>query len=413
MEIPGAYRALRDAERLEAASRTEAQGLYRRLGRARYWYLLRIFVVFNFWTFLFVGFPLLLVVGVAAAQRLSRELTPLLRAQLSDTLGDGVVWGLMGAFVLVTGGLALVLGVYARRRIVSRRRLQAALAAKPPARPGGPAGCRQCGAPLDVGPGALGVRCPYCRADNLVALPRAWVAPLAGARTLGAAIEDAACQERDERTRIRASLRCNFIALAVVWLVIFGIPTAIFALIRPEDPTRSYGLDWPPSWRSFADRRLLIYVVDRTTLHHRSAQGRRLETRDLVSSDRYEALAHCSDAILDLVGVQFGASECDDEGCVRRYFVALRHGQQVRFVTRELPEGSRASFLRRAPEGSWWNDDEFGVEMAAAALEAARPAAFRADIDAWYRVDISLPGAVPDAAYRMCAEIDLAGRTRP
>ncbi|MBK8257721.1 MAG: hypothetical protein IPK82_34265 [Polyangiaceae bacterium] len=57
-----------------------------------------------------------------------------------------------------------------------RRDIHASLAASLPERPGGPSRCRRCGAPLDVPAGALGVACTYCRTDNLVALPPAWVA---------------------------------------------------------------------------------------------------------------------------------------------------------------------------------------------------------------------------------------------
>src|SRR5207253_1658793 len=67
-------------------------------------------------------------------------------------------------------------GASGRRRLVERGKLQAELAAKPPSRPGGPARCRRCDAPLDVKPGDLGVRCFYCRTDNLVAMPADWIA---------------------------------------------------------------------------------------------------------------------------------------------------------------------------------------------------------------------------------------------
>lgn len=53
------------------------------------------------------------------------------------------------------------------------------MAARPPARAGGPAQCRQCGAPLVVAAGALGARCSYCGTDNLVALPPEWVEQIA------------------------------------------------------------------------------------------------------------------------------------------------------------------------------------------------------------------------------------------
>jgi hypothetical protein len=50
--------------------------------------------------------------------------------------------------------------------------LQARLAAKPATGESG-AACRRCGAPLDVRPGALGARCVFCGADNLLIVPKA------------------------------------------------------------------------------------------------------------------------------------------------------------------------------------------------------------------------------------------------
>jgi hypothetical protein len=82
-----------------------------------------------------------------------------------------MLWGT--AFTIVA--LGIVLGALGRRRAVGLATLQAALAARPPKRPGGAAECRLCGAPLAIQGNAPGVRCLYCRADNLVALPRAWI----------------------------------------------------------------------------------------------------------------------------------------------------------------------------------------------------------------------------------------------
>src|SRR5689334_9469916 len=48
--------------------------------------------------------------------------------------------------------------------------LGAAFAASPPATPGEPPNCRQCGAPLSVQPDDVLVRCIYCEAESLVRL---------------------------------------------------------------------------------------------------------------------------------------------------------------------------------------------------------------------------------------------------
>jgi len=104
-------------------------------------------------------------------------------------------------FVLMTGGLVILLGV-ALLRVVSVDALPgllacvwitlipaqllaaniamknilvsgatnvgAAFAASPPATAGEPPNCRQCGAPLSVGPDDVLVRCIYCEAESIV-----------------------------------------------------------------------------------------------------------------------------------------------------------------------------------------------------------------------------------------------------
>ncbi len=86
---------------------------------------------------------------------------------LADALGMWI--GLLlsvAAYVLVFAPWVLLR--YCRKSTAAITRLQEALGARPPAQPGGAATCRDCGAALDVPPGALGVRCMYCRTDNLV-----------------------------------------------------------------------------------------------------------------------------------------------------------------------------------------------------------------------------------------------------
>lgn len=88
--------------------------------------------------------------------------------------------------VLATATLlvALLVGVpmvlIGKQRSLARVRIDihASLGATLPERPGGPSRCRNCGAALDTPRGALGVPCVYCRADNLVALPQAWISQI-------------------------------------------------------------------------------------------------------------------------------------------------------------------------------------------------------------------------------------------
>lgn len=111
-------------------------------------------------------------------------------------------------------GLAFIVLVQAPSVVLSRavargelkRRVQGTLAARPPERAGGPACCRLCGAPLLVGRGVIGVRCPYCASDNLVALDSAWIALVrsharASFRTIDAFLDD------ENRLRVEAHER--------------------------------------------------------------------------------------------------------------------------------------------------------------------------------------------------------------
>ncbi|HEY2745066.1 MAG TPA: hypothetical protein VGL86_10605, partial [Polyangia bacterium] len=116
----------------------------------------------------------------------------------------------------VAFGAILALALFGRRRAVDLGRLQRALAAHPPARPGGPARCRDCGAPLSVPPNALGVRCAYCKCDNLVAVPADWLARSRGdVRRVAHEAKSVLSQHRYEtrRLRLRLALRLGILAV--------------------------------------------------------------------------------------------------------------------------------------------------------------------------------------------------------
>jgi hypothetical protein len=118
--------------------------------------------------------------------------------------------------------LPRTLGIYAHRRAGGRRILLAGLIARPPKSPGGPAGCRLCGAPLDVARGALVVRCVHCGADSAVVvrtplLVRARKAARATARTL----DEAVALDRRERAGTRREL-LRELARYALWTSIFG-----------------------------------------------------------------------------------------------------------------------------------------------------------------------------------------------
>jgi len=177
-----------------------------------------------------------------------------IHATLFDVLPNTLVWGGIGVALYATLAVPLAFGVYGNRRTNGRRKLQAALAALPPDREGGPVRCHSCGAPLDVGPADLGLACLYCGADNLVRMPEAWVAKLRTAATrLGTTIASAAREDRERRRTERRTL-----VRRLAWLGIFVPVMAGYGAVLDRE-TDTY----PPSWRAAVatDDRTLIPAV--------------------------------------------------------------------------------------------------------------------------------------------------------
>lgn len=138
--------------------------------------------------------------------------------------------------VLVSTFVPRVLGVYSNRRTVSKMKLVAALAARPPSMPGGPSHCRSCGAPLLANEGGTVARCNYCGTDNLVAitttLVTAVVGRVASIRTL---TDDVAASDRRARSETRRLLFAELGRYALRTLVYTGF-FVIYAIdaSRPE-----------------------------------------------------------------------------------------------------------------------------------------------------------------------------------
>jgi len=125
-----------------------------------------------------------------------------------------------------------------------RMSAHAGLAAVPPVRPGGPSCCRNCGAALDVPQGALGVPYPYCKCDNLVALPAAWLAQVkAGAHADFERIDVALDAMRAARGNARESYWSMFvgtvIALALTLPMAWMLDAAHVKFRRLSEPSRA------------------------------------------------------------------------------------------------------------------------------------------------------------------------------
>lgn len=199
--IPEAYREMRAVARTATADRVEVEELYRRLGKAPSETVYKIGGVvraivgafsiagtgfIRVWRVALVDIgPSLFDGNVDGAGLVIFAIIAL--APLIVVCGllyglDCVVWSVSpgadvwGANISVGAALYVMIVVAGLRqfwqeRIALRRRLQAELVAQPPSHADGPALCRECGAALTVPATAFGVRCDYCGADNLVALP--------------------------------------------------------------------------------------------------------------------------------------------------------------------------------------------------------------------------------------------------
>jgi LSD1 subclass zinc finger protein len=184
----------------ERASREEAEALFATLGEPPSWSQRVAVVLANPWLWL-----LLLPFALATLVRVAMVIQEAIAVAWERATGDRLMhvaappvqWLLSMGLVAAVALLLLVWSLLGKR-VDARRELQAALACKPPETPGGPSGCRHCGAPLTVPPGALGVRCAYCGADNLVLLPAKWV-DRAERATVALRLTAEAARERDER----------------------------------------------------------------------------------------------------------------------------------------------------------------------------------------------------------------------
>jgi DNA-directed RNA polymerase subunit RPC12/RpoP len=222
--LPAAYRELRRIQRDDEAARRRAQALFATLDSPP-WLLTRILAaVFDqpmvgFW--FFFGVPVGLL-SIFAGLAVDARLHPPPAATV------GVIFAVMFLFAFLPRSI----GIYANRRAGGRQLLVAGLAAKPPRHPGGPAGCRQCGAPLEVPPGAIVARCVYCGADSAVLvrtplLARARRAVRAATHT----VEEAAALDRRERAETRGTLLRELRR----YLLVIGTFGGLFAIFAWDD----------------------------------------------------------------------------------------------------------------------------------------------------------------------------------
>lgn len=345
-ELPEAHRAHRDANRRRGAAEAEATAAFAALGRPPPWYA-RMWTVVPWTVVLAFGS----ILAIAGAVRLYFAVL----GSAPDPWRLVVSIGLPAA-VLV---LVLVLGSWGEQRATALGGIQAALAAKPSAQPGGPASCRRCGAPLDAPAGARGARCLYCAADNLTRVPAAWVVRMKRyASKLDDSIEAAWARDRSERrfTAVRALVRGGLLVVPLVGFTVWAY--------------RLHPPDWLPRWQDARAERVVY----------------RYDGRDGERPVMTKLPARLCDPSWHRR--PFEPWECDAAGCGKHYYVPLAGGSSARASV----EAPGARLVARA-RGS--NDRrELPIHDGQADV--------RAPTDGWYEVVLDVPHAAAGDRFALC-----------
>ena len=205
-----AHVALRDAVNGDADARRRAEALARELSAAgpalralgRFvsegGYLLPAFVLMGVGAF----------VSMMALFNLQSFGLSTLHVDVIDVLRDGEYMALFVGIIAIFVGAIPIVAAFGLRTASGRAKLLLSLAARPPSHAGENPECRQCGAPLAAAAAdALAVRCHYCAADNLVAVPADVLgAKISATANVNASIEIAAQEHRKERVLVRRKL---------------------------------------------------------------------------------------------------------------------------------------------------------------------------------------------------------------
>ena len=378
--MPEAYARMRQAEVERDVGRVEAHELYGKLGDppgflAQAWGAVSAGCIWLFlWPLAFVVDALLIAKGLEIVSRH-------IGATLFDVWSNTQIFTGVGVAMYVTLGVPTVVGIYGRRRTKGKQNLQAALAALPPDRAGGPARCRSCAAPLDVPDGATGLACLYCGADNLLRMPEAWVSKLrSSASKLASTIEDVAKQDREMRAKDRRSL-----AWQLGWLAIFVPVLAGFGFALDRDTS-----SFPPQWSAaVAGERTMIPAI----------------RKDTAKWDTYIASDWPASAGLGFFAFDKSERSTTAKGTVyfmRSYLVALKAGETVAFTAGDYPKGARALGFTFRTQASAVFGDSWKQEGEDVYLYPGGSASYVAPRSAWYRVDVMLVDDIsPDRQFRV------------
>jgi hypothetical protein len=439
--VPEAHRHALKAEESSAATRQRAQELYRVLGRPPSRALKVMAAMFNGIWLSVGGFCVVMIAIALGLEVAFREVGGLMHQQVTDTVPVAVKDAI---FIPVWFGLFLfgvALGVMGRRRVVGLRGLQSALAARPPSLPGGPSTCRVCGAPLTVPDDALGVRCIYCKADNLVALPPGWTGAVEhGTAAVAKEIEIADASYQAEKRRLRRQLWYYLGVAALALAVLVAVPKAFTCMFGVfiigvsllagkrrgvkaprRSTTRSLrylgafigfsmlvaGIQLamqkvkpgflPPNWTARA--------IDPRPVLRRRLDPRRPQTWSSAIMEPVMMQRPCASGHGRLV---LEPADCRGRECTVYLYAALRHDERARLRARNVAPGTSVTIERH--QGYPWPSypgDVFGPRVGDLQLARDGFATFRPDVSAWYELRLHLPGARPGNV-DLCFEV-----TRP
>lgn len=369
VEIPRAYRELRDAERTIDAEHREGHALALELARVPS-APVRMLAMFDSAAFVWLGLGFWIVAGVTVGVLVPPVIGRWFGISTVDVLDERTQGWISMVLPLATFALGLLGAGWARKRAIVRGGLQARLAAEPPERTGGPQRCRQCGAALAVGERDTAVGCPYCGTENLVNMPEPWLARMrTHARALGREVEAARVQWAQERRSLRTSL----VLRSIFGVLLVGLPSMCVLGAAPR--------------------------TDTTPIDHAAGKPGALPSWSEHRERSVPPRGFCRPATVAIVGFTTRPEDCDAEGCRFHRLVPLARGEAVRVVGgASVPEATEVALQiheRTMLDDRW-------TTIARARVDATPT--LRATLSAWYRLEFRVPEGRPAQVVRACVE---------
>lgn len=382
LEVPPAYREAAQLAAREVENDALTREAFRSLGRPPGWVLRTIDGIMRGLpgTMLAIGFAVWTC--VALINWCLDRAEPWFHVNAWDWLEQDeqslICWSSCFALLLTV----YVLGAFGRRRVTELRSLQRALAARPPVRRGGPSMCRHCGAPLSVPKNASGVRCAYCRCDNLVKIPEGWLERQRGAvMRVSNEAKSALQAHRAELRRLRLRLALRIVLIAALASVFLAGTVSRLLHGAPGIFDLRTALNGP--------RELFDVRAGAALLGTPGPAAPRVPLEEC----RSPYLIHANEEM-----------SCLGDECFVGWFVALRAGESL--VVSPRTTGSVAFFAHYKNTGwtaAYGRAEYWGERRAQQAVTADRPANFRAPSTSWYRVELRVQPVA--GVLELCARI--------